>query len=790
MIRDEEKPMIHRSQRVLRTLFQFWWLRYAGRLAAAMVCFSGAAGGSDTPPPLPDGYFTHIANGDSGNDIWVQYNSDPSSKARYSFQRWNAQTEQMQPIPLPNDFSAEAAVSVADGLVLSGTTDPVTAGSPKKILWTLPQGGTLSVVPPLQRSKARLLALADQSVLLVAGSLTEGDKHTNAVERVKRVRDALEVERLPDIPGPVRHSYALVALPDGRAMVLGGTQWEYIGCQICVPDTFILDPKTQIWSLGPKMLEARADASTTLMPDGSVLVAGGWTPGHDWNEEASRTTERWDPYSNRFTAGPPLPIAVAMHQVRWAPWAQGQQLLLAGGMVAAWEGNDVVLAFDVPRAEWRAVAEGLPADGHSGGRLEFGALMYRGTPFVWYESGGGPKHEYVRLRLPSVAAGPRVDGEDGHALRRAWAAYAIGPGDVPALAAGGNLVDTWVASAAVDAILPDGQIRALASLNHARRGARLFRLPGGAFLLAGGSNALLHDRNKYLQVLPYEWLSGKPDLLHARWQELGLGPSQDTALGQDRDGSLIMVFSGGRVERMSMAEAKAGTPTLVRTPMPDLNRTRSLHAADTKNGGQVRGLPDGRIIVAGGIMHRHSIAVLQESSMMDEAPDVYAEVGESEIARRYEIHDPVTNRWRTSVASPGEGGPVAVLDNGQVVMLTPSKIIGDQKPDGTWPSTPGLLEISGTDGQSWQAFGATPLVQLNDHARPFVIDGELLLSGESAAVNTGGGPSLVQWYDPGAKQWVTLWEAPAKSNWRDHNGRVIVRKLANGKRLVIPVEGL
>lgn len=81
-------------------------------------------------------------------------------------------------------------------------------------------------------------------------------------------------------------------------------------------------------------------------------------------------------------------------------------------------------------------------------------------------------------------------------------------------------------------------------------------------------------------------------------------------------------------------------------------------------------------------------------------------------------------------------------------------------------------------------------MRLDEHARPFVIQGELLLTGAAAKADTGGGPSLLQWYDSGNRRWVTLWEAPANTNWREHLGRVIVRELANGKRLVIPVEGM
>jgi len=184
-----------------------------------------------------------------------------------------------------------------------------------------------------------------------------------------------------------------------------------------------------------------------------------------------------------------------------------------------------------------------------------------------------------------------------------------------------------------------------------------------------------------------------------------------------------------------------------------------------------------------------SVAVLDVAAADASALDRYVELGVPETARRYQLFDPATRTWRVSAPAQGTGGAAAILDSGQVVMVTPSKIVGEQKADGTWPRSDGLLEISDADGGAWQQLSPPPLVPLDEHARPFVIQGELLLTGVGE-VNTGGGASLLQWFDTAAKHWVTLWQAPANSNWRDHQGRVVVRKLGNGKLLAIPVEGL
>jgi len=48
---------------------------------------------------------------------------------------------------------------------------------------------------------------------------------------------------------------------------------------------------------------------------------------------------------------------------------------------------------------------------------------------------------------------------------------------------------------------------------------------------------------------------------------------------------------------------------------------------------------------------------------------------------------------------------------------------------------------------------------------------------------------MLEWYDARNQRWTILWQAAARSNWREHQGRVILREVA-GKRLPIPVEGL
>ena len=78
-----------------------------------------------------------------------------------------------------------------------------------------------------------------------------------------------------------------------------------------------------------------------------------------------------------------------------------------------------------------------------------------------------------------------------------------------------------------------------------------------------------------------------------------------------------------------------------------------------------------------------------------------------------------------------------------------------------------------------------------DHQyRAFTVDGELFVSGQLADLSTGGGPSGVEWFNTATNRWEVLWQSMAGDNWRAHQGRILVRKLANGKTVVLPVGGL
>lgn len=560
------------------------------------------------------------------------------------------------------------------------------------VVLATPENRILSANLQVARARINAVVLPDQSVVVVGGRNAEG-VWLGTTERIVHQDGQLSITALPDLPGPARTGYALVALADNRVMALGGTTSRYIGCAPCTADTYILDVRSGKWEDGPKMTEPRADASATLLPDGSVLVAGGWTPTHGWNSNAgSRTVERWHPGKNAFVRSETeLVTDVAMHRTLWAAGQTGKQLLLTGGNSAA------VQAYDVKSGIWRLVGEFC--QGVEKGRQNVATGIANGQHFLIGSYHNGicsierplPSWQRIPLRLPGSAQ--RADLEKGVTLFRSGFSFLPGEGDAPSLVLGGSIDaggNRYASTTAANAIWPDGRIEAW-SLEQAQR-----------------------------------WIADN---------------------------------------------APADDPTL-----PPLPRMRHAGYTGYAHNPVRRKLSDGRVIVAGGLVKAHRVALLKDDSMQNDAEDEYVEIGAMVPTNTYDLFEPEMGTWRQSAPSRGRGGSVAVLDDGRIASYGQIVKAGQNDDGGEAEPPEFILEISSADGNSWNivAMPEAPVSKL------FVLQGELFVAGEGA----------LQWFNGSTQSWETLWWANPGQNWRANVGLIIARQLSNGKRVVLPVAGL
>ena len=114
-------------------------------------------------------------------------------------------------------------------------------------------------------------------------------------------------------------------LADGRVLLTGGGLPG-------IAETEIYDPGSRAWTRGSPMGTARRLHSVTLLRDGRVLIAGGFVccvvEGQTARETATASVELFDPATGTFAPTGSMAAARALHQATLLP---DGRVLLSGG---------------------------------------------------------------------------------------------------------------------------------------------------------------------------------------------------------------------------------------------------------------------------------------------------------------------------------------------------------------------------------------------------------------------------------------------------------------------------
>lgn len=138
----------------------------------------------------------------------------------------------------------------------------------------------------------------------------------------------IRIDEGPQLGAP-RATHQLVATGDGKLLAIGGC--VRTGCE-AGPESAtvdIIDAATMTLAARGHLLAERIQPSAALLPDGRVLVLGGWVDGR-----VSAATEIFDPAAGKSVAGPTL--AAPRNAPTVVRLADGR-ILIAGG----YDGNDV-----------------------------------------------------------------------------------------------------------------------------------------------------------------------------------------------------------------------------------------------------------------------------------------------------------------------------------------------------------------------------------------------------------------------------------------------------------------
>jgi len=273
--------------------------------------------------------------------------------------------------------------------------------------------------------------------------------------------------------GAARSSHTATALPDGRILIAGGfvTPGAATGAEL-------YDPRTDRFTALPPMQATRHSHTATLLPDGRVLLAGGYVAGG--------TTDRveiFDPRHGTFTPAGSLLGARADHV---AVLLDDGTVLFAGGLGPDWDFLETAERYDPATGRsTRTASMSVERESHVAVKLQDGRVLVVG--------GHRDRREAITLYASAELYDPRrgtfTPTGAMRVRRHKHAAVLLADGRV--LVTGGSderdnrgVYDTSELYDPRSGRFSDGPRLALGRYKHS---GSMLRLPDGRVLLGGGA---------------------------------------------------------------------------------------------------------------------------------------------------------------------------------------------------------------------------------------------------------------------------------------------------------------
>ena len=246
---------------------------------------STAMGGTAFVTLLPDGRVLVVSDDFlAAAEVW-----DPATS---TFSPADSPLLAMSMTSGPDDLEGgQRATALADGRVLIisdedpyGYADPASAEVWDPVTDTFSPAGS-SALGRIRRSTL----LADGRVLFLGEHSTSDGDMTSA-----EVWDPATSSFRPagSFPGGYRGMNTVTALADGRALIVGGCTYRQI-CYEYFDSAEIWDPASETFGPTGSPAVTRMRHTATALPDGRVLVVGGWEYCHAGTVRAS--AEVWEP---------------------------------------------------------------------------------------------------------------------------------------------------------------------------------------------------------------------------------------------------------------------------------------------------------------------------------------------------------------------------------------------------------------------------------------------------------------------------------------------------------------
>jgi N-acetylneuraminic acid mutarotase len=248
---------------------------------------------------------------------------------------------------------ADGRVLVVGGLQIYRVLGSAELYDPRTRQWS-PAG---SLPTPSWGHTATLLQ--NGKILVVGGSSADGD-HMGSTSRAELYDPQTNSWSAAASMHTPRSFHTATLLPDGRVLVVGGFEASSDVTGNMLASAELYDPAMDAWSLAPRLTVARAKHDAILLANHNVLVLGG-TEGVGYNAEVSRslrTAELFDPMTETWSTvgsmqyGRILPTAILLPDDRvLVVGDEAIHELTAEVFDPANERWSLVAALDVPRAD-------------------------------------------------------------------------------------------------------------------------------------------------------------------------------------------------------------------------------------------------------------------------------------------------------------------------------------------------------------------------------------------------------------------------------------------------------
>jgi hypothetical protein len=218
------------------------------------------------------------------------------------------------------------AVALPDGRVLViGVWDEGDPVATEAELYDPSSGKFTAARPPIDRGQPAVSLLADGRVLIAGG----GDMHSTSVDCLASADLFDPATGKFTRTGSMRQARAgatATTLPDGRVLIPGGSSCgtPQSGTAATYATAEIYDPASGRFTPAGDMSAPRWSHTATLLADGRVLLAGGFSYSSGYKASA----DIFDPKTNTFTAAGPMSVARAYHVAALLP---DGRVLVAGG---------------------------------------------------------------------------------------------------------------------------------------------------------------------------------------------------------------------------------------------------------------------------------------------------------------------------------------------------------------------------------------------------------------------------------------------------------------------------